>query len=249
MIEDVIYNQWSIILGLLYTGWLTSRIVKRTTKGRKEKAGCVDVIRVFLIIGGLFGLTVFGSVAFGSMFIRTLFSLINGTVVFSIELFAELICYGTMVAVLVFAFIGVMLYGMGRDMRRYNRLARLLGLGVLVPLVMLVFEGALVYALVRNIHNIPLSVLLTVFILILLIGFILYVKIIREEITGLIEKEKNASRSKENKTKGITQDKSVTRSQTANHSRQESNRSTQRTNKPNPHNDEWKRRSNRRKKR
>lgn len=57
--------------------------------------------------------------------------------------------------------------------------------------------------------------------------------------------KRQAGRNKNKKVKG----EAVDVSQNTNHSKLESSRSTQRTNKPNQANDEWKRRSNRRKSR
>lgn len=248
MIEDVVYNQWSIILGLLYTGWLTARIVKRTTNGRKEKAGCVDVVRVFLIMGGLFFLTVFGTVVFGSAFVRNLSLVLNGQLYVDMILVAKFITYGTMTAVLVFTFIGVMIYGMGWDMKRYNQLARMLGLGIVVPIVMLMFNGALIYALRINSDKIALCVLLIFFILIMSAGILMYVKImIEDDIFNLRStQKKNHKRNKRSK----SNDKGERTKQTVNQSMQISDKTTHEINSnKDPKNMEWTRRSNRRKKR
>lgn len=251
MIEDIVYNQWSIILGLLYTGWLTAKIVKRTTNGRKEKAGCLDVIRVFLIMGGLFFLTILGAVAFGSAFIRNLSLVLSGQLYVDMILVAKFITYGTMTAVLVFTFIGVMIYGMGWDMKRYNQLARMLGLGIVVPIVMLMFNGALIYALCINLDKITLSVLLIFFILIMTAGTLMYVKImIDDRIFSLESTESKSNKGNKGNKRSKSNDKGERTRQTANQSMQMSDKTTHEVNSnKGPKNVEWTRRSNRRKKR
>jgi hypothetical protein len=166
-------------------------------------------------------------------------------------LVAKFITYGTMTAVLVFTFIGVMIYGMGWDMKRYNQLARMLGLGIVVPIVMLMFNGALIYALCINLDKIALSVLLIFFILIMTAGTLMYVKImIDDRIFSLESTESKSNKGNKGNKRSKSNDKGERTRQTANQSMQMSDKTTHEVNSnKGPKNVEWTRRSNRRKKR
>lgn len=85
-----------------------------------------------------------------------------------------------MMVILVFAFLGILLYAMNYDMSYYKKVVQYLGLTFLIPLIMILFDGLLVYALFYG-NKVPwfVSGLIVFFILMLTLGIWGYIKMIR----------------------------------------------------------------------
>ncbi|MGL4582045.1 MAG: DUF3592 domain-containing protein [Flavobacterium sp.] len=243
--DDIRINQLAFGLGILYTVWLTYKIVKRSSDSG-TRTGCLGIGYIYLIVVTISSLAIGGTVALSMMVVtksQTIFNgdkyeahvvsytsyesrnsddngyttmytptvhftTNNGAIVeyeldysssgvptigdkytvyydvvnervttFGIGTIALILAFGIMMAILVYVFIGLIIYAMNWSMTKYKDIGLFMGLAIIIPLAMILFDGALIWALFNGEEK-PLwvNVLLVFFSFVLTLGIWGYLK-------------------------------------------------------------------------
>lgn len=244
--SEIRINQIALVLGIVYTIWLTYKILKRTYSGKNEKIGCVAAGYIYLIVVSISSLAIGGTVTLSMMLVSKVQTVSNGdkyearvvsftsyesrnsddngyttmytptvhfttrsgevveyeldysssgrptlgdkhtvyyddinerVTTFGLGTVALILAFGAMIAILVYLFIGMMIYAMNWSMTRYKDIGVIIGLAVILPLFMILFDGAMIYALFNGEEK-PMwvNVILVFFTLVLTIAIWAYLK-------------------------------------------------------------------------
>lgn len=111
---------------------------------------------------------------------------------FGIGVLALMLASCVMITILLFLFVGMMIYAMNWSMARYKEVGAFLGLVIIVPLLMVLFEGVMIYALFNGEDKpIWVYVVLVFFIVVLAMGIWGYMRsIAANKITNTAKHEK-----------------------------------------------------------
>ncbi|EHO15117.1 DUF3592 domain-containing protein [Myroides odoratimimus] len=213
--DEIRINQLAFGLGILYTIWLTYKIIKRSSRNG-TKTGCLGIGYIYLIVASISSLAIGGTVALTMMIITKTqtvykgdkyearvvsytsyesrnsddngyttmytptvhFTTRGGEVVeyeldysssgmptvgdqhtvyydetnehvttFGLGTVALILAFGVMIVILVYLFVGMVIYAMNWSMDRYKEIGAFLGLAIVLPLIMILFDGAMIWAL------------------------------------------------------------------------------------------------------